>query len=154
MHGRPRIGPQLPLALRAPPDQRLDRYLRAPDGLLAQLRALAGGEAGDALYLQGARSTGKTHLLLATCAAAEAAGQRVAYLSLRGLRGRARDASEGLEAADLLALDDVDAIVGSRDDEVALFDLHNRMRDAGRGLLYASAHPPDSLALQRAVLCP
>ena len=34
-----RIGPQLPLALRAPPDQRLERYLQAPPGLAAQLRA-------------------------------------------------------------------------------------------------------------------
>jgi DnaA family protein len=68
-------------------------------------------------------------------------------LALRGLRGRVRAAAEGLEAADLLALDDLDAIAGSREDEIALFDLHNRLRDAGRGLLYAAADAPDALGL-------
>ena len=142
-----RIGPQLPLALRAPPDQRLERYLQAPPGLAAQLRALATGESGDALYLQGARATGKTHLLLATCTVAESAGRRPAYLALAGMRGRLRAATDGLEAADLVAIDDVDAIAGSREDEVALFDLHNRLRDAGRPLLYAAVDAPDALGL-------
>lgn len=142
-----RIGPQLPLALRAPPDQRLERYLHAPPGLLAQLRALAEGGVGDALYLQGAHATGKTHLLLAACTVAEAAGRCPAYLALAGLRGRLRAATEGVEAADLVAIDDVEAIAGSRDDEVALFDLHNRLRDAGRAVLYAAADAPDALGL-------
>jgi len=139
--------PQLPLALRAPPDQRLSRYVDAPAGLPDALRALAAGTSTGSVYLHGAHATGKTHLLLATCAEAEDAGLRAAYLALRGLRGRVRDAAEGLDAADLLALDDVDAIAGSREDEIALFDLHNRLRDAGRGLLYAAADAPDALGL-------
>jgi DnaA family protein len=111
------------------------------------LRALAAGASAIGVYLHGAPATGKTHLLLATCAEAEDAGLRVAYLALRGLGGRVRAAAEGLEAADLLALDDLDAIAGSREDEIALFDLHNRLRDAGRGLLYAAADAPDALGL-------
>ncbi len=143
------FGPQLPLALRAPPDQRLDRYLQAPDGLLPQLRALAAGNAATAagVYLHGAPATGKTHLLLAYCAEAQASGRQVAYLSLRGLRGRVRLASEGLERAELLALDDLDAVAGEHADEVALFDLHNRLRDAGRAPLYAASAAQDALGL-------
>ncbi|MCR6495642.1 DnaA regulatory inactivator Hda [Thermomonas sp. S9] len=143
------FGPQLPLALRAPPDQRLDRYLQAPEGLLPQLRALAAGNAATAagVYLHGAPATGKTHLLLACCAEAQASGRQVAYLSLRGLRGRVRLASEGLERAELLALDDLDAVAGEHADEVALFDLHNRLRDAGRVPLYAASAAPDALGL-------
>lgn len=139
--------PQLPLALRAPPDQRLARYVGAPAGLPDALRALATGVSAGGVYLHGAHATGKTHLLLSACAEAEDAGRRAAYLALRGLRGRVRDAVEGLDAADLLALDDVDAIAGSREDEIALFDLHNRLRDAGRSLLYAAADAPDALGL-------
>lgn len=139
--------PQLPLALRAPPDQRLARYVGAPAGLPDALRALATGVSAGGVYLHGAHATGKTHLLLAACAEAEDAGRRAAYLALRGLRGRLRDAAEGLDAADLLALDDVDAIAGSREDEIALFDLHNCLRDAGRSLLYAAADAPDALGL-------
>ena len=41
-----RLGPQLPLALRYPPDQRFETWLGAP-ATLAQLRALASGEAGE-----------------------------------------------------------------------------------------------------------
>ena len=138
---------QLPLALRAPPDQRLARYVDAPAGLVAALRALAAGASVAGLYLHGAYATGKTHLLLASCAEAEAVGAHPAYLSLRGLRGRVRAAVDGLERAGLVAVDDVDAIAGSRADEVALFDLHNRLHDAGRGVLYAAAAAPDALPL-------
>lgn len=146
-----RLGPQLPLALRYPPDQRFDTWLGA-SAPLAQLRALAAGEAGDAqvldsLYLQGAGGSGKTHLLLAACAAAEAVGRRANYLSLARVRGQARDALQGVEQADLVALDDLDALAGQRDDEVALFDLHNRVRDAGVGLVYAARDVPAALPL-------
>ncbi len=142
------IVPQLPLALRAPPDQRMSLYVGAPVGLLDRLRALATGAAGGGVYLHGAHATGKTHLLLATCAEAESAGRRAVYLGLRGLRGRVRGAVEGMHGADLLALDDLDAVSGSRDDQIALFDLHNRLRDGGRDLLYAAADAPDALALE------
>ncbi len=57
MDDNPRTIPQLPLALSAPPDQRLARYLQAPVGLAAQLRALAAG-AADALFLHGGHATG------------------------------------------------------------------------------------------------
>lgn len=139
--------PQLPLALRAPPDQRLARYVGAPAGLLDALGTMATGASAGGIYLQGAHATGKTHLLLAACAEAEGAGRHAAYLALRGLRGRVRDAVAGLDAADLLALDDLDAVAGSREDEIALFDLHNRMHDGGRGLLYAAVDAPDALGL-------
>jgi len=41
----------------------------------------------------------------------------------------------------------VDAIAGQREDEVALFHLHNRLRDGGRVLLYAASMPPDAMPL-------
>ena len=141
-----RLGPQLPLALRAPPDQRLERYLRAPAGLLDQLHALASGGPVDAAYLQGTGVTGKTHLLVGCCTLATTLGRQASYLALSNVRGRLRVASEGLDA-DLVALDDVDAIAGNREDEVALFDLHNRLRDAGRSVLYAASAAPEALPL-------
>lgn len=140
------LGPQLPLALRYPPDQRFETWLGA-DAVLAQLKSQAAGETHDALYLQGGNASGKSHLLLAACAAAEAAGRRANYLSLARVRGHAREALQGLEQAALVALDDLDALAGQRDDEVALFDLHNRVRDAGVGLLYAARDVPAALPL-------
>ena len=39
------------------------------------------------------------------------------------------------------------AVAGDREDEIALFDAHNRARDAGRSLLYAARAMPDALDL-------
>ncbi|MFZ2752510.1 MAG: DnaA regulatory inactivator Hda [Lysobacteraceae bacterium] len=142
------LAAQLPLALRFPPDQRFETYIAAPEGALAQLHALAQGRGiASSVYLAGAAATGKTHLLLATCAEAEAAGLRTAYLPLAAAAGRLRDALDAFEHADLVALDGLEAIAGDREDEIALFDAHNRARDAGRSLLYAARAMPDALAL-------
>ena len=46
-----------------------------------------------------------------------------------------------------MALDGVDAIAGNRDDEVALFDFHNRARASGTALLYTGQARPDALPL-------
>lgn len=140
--------PQLPLALHFPPEQRLLTYLGAASGMIERLQLLASGGVSDALYLQGDNGSGKTHLLLGTCAVADAVGRRPQYLSLERVRGHAREAFEGLEqTADLVALDDLDAISGAPDDEVALFNLHNRLHDAGVSLLYAAVATPAMLAV-------
>jgi len=139
--------PQLPLALRYPPDQRLETYIGAPEGVIAQLRAIAVGARADWIFLAGASGSGKTHLALSLCAAAEQAGRRAAYLPLLAAAGRLREALESLEGHEVIALDGVDAIAGNREDEVALFDFHNRARAAGVALLYTARAMPDGLPL-------
>ncbi|HEY0332488.1 MAG TPA: DnaA regulatory inactivator Hda [Stenotrophomonas sp.] len=139
--------PQLPLALRYPPDQRLETYVDAPEGVIAQLRAVAVGARSDWLYLAGAAGSGKTHLSLSLCAAAEQAGRQAAYLPLQAAAGRLRDALESFEGLAVIALDGLEAIAGTRDDEVALFDFHNRARSAGVSVLYTARAMPDGLAL-------
>ncbi|MEO5566161.1 MAG: DnaA regulatory inactivator Hda [Luteimonas sp.] len=137
----------MPLALRFPPDQRFETYVGGSRAALAQLHALAiMTQAGDA-YLTGPVGVGKTHLALATCAHAEAAGRRATYLPLQAASGRLRDALDALDGGDLVALDGLDAIAGNRDDEVALFDFHNRARAAGISLLYAGRVAPVDLPL-------
>ncbi|MEO8365520.1 MAG: DnaA regulatory inactivator Hda [Pseudoxanthomonas sp.] len=139
--------PQLPLALRYPPDQRLESFIAPPLGAIAQLHALAGVAGADWLYLAGAAGTGKTHLALALCAAAEQAGRRSAYLPLAAASGRLGDALDALEGNDVVALDGLDAVAGDRADEIALFDFHNRARSAGLNVLYTAREIPDSLGL-------
>ncbi len=140
-------GPQLPLALRYPPDQRFEMFVGAPDGALAQLQALAEKDSPEWAYLSGPSGVGKTHLALAACAAAEQAGRRATYLPLRAAAGRLREALEALEDSHLIALDGLEAIAGDRDEEIALFDFHNRARPAGVGVLYAANANPDALPL-------
>ena len=139
--------PQLPLALRYPPDQRLETFFRADGAAAAQVRAFARGDAGGGLLLVGAAGTGKTHLALAACAEADGAGRRAGYLPLASAAGRLGDALESLHSLDLVAVDGLDAIAGRRDDEVALFDFHNRMHDAGRAVLYTAQASPGELPL-------
>lgn len=137
--------PQLPLALRYPPDQRLDTFVADDPALIPQLRDFALGGARPSLYVAGAAGTGKTHLAIAVCAEAEQLGRRAFYLPLRTLAGRLREASEAADRADVIAVDGLDCIVGDRAEEIALFDLHNRAHDAGRSVLYTASAAPDVL---------
>ena len=146
------VVPQLPLALRYPPDQRLDTYVTDEPGVVALVRAAA-AVGGDWLYLAGPAGVGKTHLLLAACAAAEGAGRRAAYLPLAAAAGRLGQALQALEGYDLLALDGLEHVAGLREDEVALFDAHNRMRTAGATVLYAARANPDGVGLVLPDLC-
>lgn len=133
--------PQLPLALRYPPDQRFETFIGTPLAV-EMLSAPA-----EWLFLSGPAGSGKSHLLLAACAAASEAGKRTAYLPLAHARGHLRDLLSMQENADLVALDGLDAVAGERDDEVALFDFHNRARAAGTVVLYAARQGPANLAL-------
>ena len=141
------VGPQLPLALRYPPDQRFESFIAPPDGALPTLSALATVAGADWVYLSGASRTGKTHLALAVCAAAEQQGRRAAYLPLAAAAGRLRDALDALEGHDVVALDGLDGIAGAREDEVALFDFHNRARTSGLNVLYTARGIPDDIGL-------
>ena len=141
---------QLPLALRYPPDQRFASFIAAPEGVIAQLRALA-ATPGEALYLSGPPGAGKTHLALATCAHAEAEGRRAAYVPMAAAAGRMHDALDALGAG-VVALDGLEAIAGRCEDEVALFDFHNRARQAGVSLLYVAQASPAGLGLAQPAL--
>mgnify|MGYP002716510615 FL=1 len=139
--------PQLPLALRYPPDQRLDTLVVDAPALTAQLRDFALAGVRRALYVAGPPGTGKTHLAIGICAEAERLGRTAAYLPLRSVAGRLRDASEAAHRADVIAVDGLDCIAGDRAEEIALFDLHNRAHDAGRSVLYTASEAPDALGL-------
>lgn len=146
-HSGPGITPQLPLKLRYPPDQRFDSFVAAPEAALAQLRLLAESPDADWLYLAGTAKTGKTHLALALCAAAEQAGRRAVYLPMAAAAGRVREALEALEGNDVVALDGLEIVAGTREEEVALFDFHNRARAAGLNVLYTARDVPDEIGL-------
>ncbi len=139
--------PQLPLGLRYLPDQRLRSYRDAPAGLISLLSEWASAASGESLFLSGASGSGKSHLLLAASAEASDGGDVVAYLPLKVFGARAADALAHQGAVRIACVDDVQAIAGDRDAELALFDLHNRVRDGGGALLYAADATPQHLAL-------
>ncbi|HET6604975.1 MAG TPA: DnaA regulatory inactivator Hda [Xanthomonadaceae bacterium] len=138
--------PQLPLALRHPPDQRLATLVGEAGRHAGLLAAVAEGRSGEWLYLRGPAASGKTHALIGACIAADGSGRRAAYvaLSAQGARGLAESAS----GSALVAIDGIEAIAGDPEIESALFALHNRLRADGASVLYAAREPPAQLPLQ------
>lgn len=139
---------QLPLALRWPAHQRFESYSAGENGVvLERLRATAHRHGGDWLFLHGAPGTGRTHLLIAACAAANADDRGAQYLPLATLPAQRAQAIRGFGGSELLAIDDVDAIAGDRDAEHALFDLYNRCRAEQSTLLFAARAAPMHLGI-------
>jgi len=136
---------QLPLALPVGPDQRFELFV-GHDWAVDVLRAASKAERAEAaigagLFVEGAEGSGKSHLLLAACREAHGAGRRARYLPVPAFAGALGTMLDGLDANDLVVLDGIEAVATSRADCEALFHLHNRLRDAGRTLLYASRLP-------------
>jgi len=141
------MNPQLPLALRWPRRQRFEHFhAGANAAALAAVRTLAVEADAPWIYLHGSAGSGRSHLLLAACQAATAAGRRAQYLPLASITDRAA-ALRGVAGSELLALDDLGAIAGDPDAEHALFDLYNRTRSDGGALLFAAAMAPAELGV-------
>jgi DnaA family protein len=139
---------QLPLALRWPAQQRFDAFVPGENGVAVDLLRRAAVEtAQTSLYLSGNLGSGRTHLLIATCAAANEAGRSAQYLPLATLHANAPASIRAFGGSDLLALDDVDAIAGDASAEHALFDLYNRCRAEGATLLFVASAPPAQIGL-------
>ncbi|MEZ5614115.1 MAG: DnaA regulatory inactivator Hda [Rhodocyclaceae bacterium] len=109
--------------------------------LLARLRALAQPKAFDAVYLWGPAGCGRTHLLRATLAAAEAAGRRVVLVA-----GEEAGTELPCPPGGLLIVDDVDRLGEAA--QVALFRAFNSARLAGLALLISGPAAPLALALR------
>jgi len=138
---------QFPLDLRWPPHQRLDAFW--PGANVPALHGVTEVANGGAawLYLHGASGTGKSHLLIGACRAAIEANGSARYMSLAQLPAPRSEAIAAIDADGLLAVDDVQAIVGDGDAERALFDLYNRARAARARMLFAANAPPAELGL-------
>ena len=139
--------PQLPLALRWPRRQRFEHFhAGANAAAVASIEALAREPGAAWLYVSGPAGSGKSHLLMAACQAANELGRTVQYLPLSRLSDRAA-AIRGVAGSDLLALDDLDAIAGDREAEHALFDVYNGARADGLAMLFAAENVPTQLGL-------
>lgn len=134
---------QLPLDLRWPAHQRFESFDGGANGVALDLLADAAAHPAAAWsFLAGPVGSGRTHLLVATCAQASAAGRSAQYLSLDALRAPRAAAIRGFGGSDLLAIDDLDAIVCDAEAEHAMFDLYNRCRAEGATLVFAASAAP------------
>lgn len=141
---------QLVLDLDADAPPSLDNFVTGANGeLLARLRGLASDEAEQRehatplpqLYLWGSAGSGRSHLLQASVAAAQATGRPARLVAAREVGSELPLLDDGL-----LAIDDVDALDPPA--QIALFNAFNRSRSCGQRLLLAGSQPPLALALR------
>lgn len=139
---------QLPLALSLSPRMSFDDFVPGPNlEALNRLQHIAAGVDSSAVYLFGPPGTGKSHLLQAACVHAAEVGGRAQYLPLAGHGELHPGMVEGLEAMDLVCIDDIDAVAGMPDWEQALLHLYNRIRDRRQPLVMAGTASPGTSAL-------
>lgn len=100
------------------------------------------------IYLWGAEGTGRSHLLQAACHEASDRDYRALYLPLDELGHFPPLMLEDIERLDLVAIDDLDSVVGRKRWEEGLFHAFNRLRDSGKRLVMAAAAPPRQLAVE------
>ncbi len=133
---------QLTLDIRPEQHPTLENFIAGANAeLVARLRALAQPKAYDAVYLWGPPGSGRTHLLRAALAAAEAAGRRVVLVA-----GEEAGAELPCPPGGLLIVDDVDRLDDTA--QVALFRAFNSARLAGLALLLSGPAAPLELKLR------
>ncbi len=140
---------QLPLAMRLRDDATFANLYP----LAAQRTALAALQAPameQLVFLHGARGSGKSHLLQATC---HAAGADALYLPLADLvTYPAEEVLADASALPLLCVDDLQVVAGRPDWERALFHTYNLAQQAGSAMLFAATLPPRQLGVALADL--
>lgn len=137
---------QLPLAIRLRERAVFDHFVAGPNAAaVEQLRAVAGGAARGIYWLSGPAGVGKSHLLQAGCALALLGGSEALYLSLAQLKPFGPESLEAWQAARVIALDDIEQVIGDREWEQALFGLHRDVEERHASLLCAAASPPQQL---------
>jgi len=123
-------GAQLALPVQLQQVPGFDNFFAGPNASVVDaLRA----QTLPAVWLYGARSSGRTHLLRAALRAAES---ETAYAS---------GALPATETPPLLAIDDAEALLADRDSAIALLRLIDRRRQSGLAILLAAGAPPARL---------
>ena len=143
---------QLTLAVQLRDEATLENFLAAPavQPLLSALRGLIAPAGENMIFLHGAHGSGKSHLLQACC---HLAGAGALYLPLAELVQYPPDeVLQGVEALDLVCLDDVHSVLGNDSWELALFNLYNRALQQNCKLLIAANAAPRALAVDLADL--
>ena len=127
---------QLALPLRLDDHAIFDTFLAVGNEQVAEhLASLADSPGRQGAWLWGGAATGKTHLVQATC---ERFADRAVYLPIQDVAGAGPGLLAGLSNRDLVAIDDIDGVVGNDEWERALFNLYNEIDEAG-GQLVVSA---------------
>ena len=138
---------QLPLQLVLSSGRRFENFeaTSANAELLDAVRRVAARRTPERVLIVGDAGSGKSHLLEAACAAASAGGDAVAFAPMRDWRSQRVDAVRGLGRAELVCIDDVDAIAGDRAWEEALFALVEDSASRSTRMLVSAVATPSNV---------
>ena len=136
---------QLPLGVQLRERATFDAFVAGDNReVVTRVRDAASGRQRLVAWLWGSEGSGRTHLLQAACAAAPL-GARVAYLPMAELGAAAVDFLGGALEADLLCLDDLEAVIGDPTIEKALFVAYRRLDERGASLIATANRSPAAL---------
>ena len=109
------------------------------------MKALIQGGGEIQIGLWGATASGKTHLLNASADFARKQGVVLHIYDAMQLRQCDANEFEGFSQCDVLAIDNLDAIVGNPQWEACFYQVINRCRDGDYRFVFAMTHKPDDL---------
>ena len=136
---------QLPLGVRIPDRAVFASFLPARNRQAVEyVSKIARAEVSGVVWICGAPSSGKTHLLQAVCARASET-MRAAYLPLTELARLGVEVLEGTQQLDCLCVDDLDLVVGKIEWERALFGLVREVEESAVRMVVAAQSPPSLL---------
>lgn len=137
---------QLPLVLGLRDEMTFDNYCVGDNQhSLTCLRDMLQGTGESFIYLWGEHGVGRTHLLQACCHALDSVDLSALYLPLSDAEKLSPEMLEGMESMSLICLDNINAVVGQRPWEEAIFHLYNRVLMSGARLIIASDVVPGQL---------
>ena len=152
---------QLPLAVNLPDDETFSSFVEGSNtqlvGHLRQVvKVISSPVATEPTqpvpflsFISGEAGYGKSHLLYALCHLANSCSRSHIYLNMNTCLEYDVSMLEGLETVELICLDDIQALKGHKEWQVALFDLINRVKEQGRSHLVISANSgPSALELE------
>ena len=87
------------------------------------------------IFIWGSTCSGKTHMLQAVCLKASEKGLKAAYIPLKDDVEFNVNILDALENFDLICIDDIDAIAGSKKWEQAIFFFYNRAFETGAQII-------------------
>ncbi|MGB5278238.1 MAG: DnaA regulatory inactivator Hda [Gammaproteobacteria bacterium] len=136
---------QLPLSFEPRERYTFESFIPGPNQLAVDLiRQMATGHGEAQLLIWAGQGKGKSHLLQAACNQASRSAMTVCYLPAREIIHSTPNVFEALEQLDMVCVDDIDILMASMEWEEALFDLVNRIREAGKRIIISSSRSPES----------
>lgn len=136
----------MPLPLGLPNNISFDNFYPGDNHKIVHtLQTLPKTHANQFIFLWGKSGTGRSHLLMASCNSTGKYKLKSAYLNLRDMISEGPQVLENFEHMSLLCLDDIDAVLGMKDWEEAIFHCFNKLTATKGNLIITANASPFSL---------